>query len=197
MDVLVPLKRMDRAKSRLAARLDPGERSRLMRALLERTLAEAARAPSLGRLVLVSSDPEAAAVATAHGIDWFDDRDLPWNEALAAAMREAVRSDDVLVLSADLPLVTSGDLELFVASAPPRGLAIARARDRGTNAVLMRPAGAIATCFGVQGRDGSAAGHARLAAEAGLPAVILDVPGLAADIDSPSDLDELGAGLGF
>lgn len=195
MDVLVPLKRLDRAKARLEGRLDPEARAGLMRALLERTLAQAAAAPSLGRIVLVTSDPAGDELAAAHGVERFDDSGAAWNDALAAAMRAAVRSDDVLILSADLPLVTSADLEALVAAAPPRGLAIARARDRGTNAVLMRPAGAVATSFGLHGAEGSAAEHARLAAEAGLEAVIVDIPGLAADIDSPEDLAELGAGF--
>ena len=188
IDVLVPLKRLDRAKSRLGEALDAAARARLMRALVDRTLAEAARAPSVGRLVLVSSDRCSAEIAAAHGIAWFDDRGLPWNEALAAATREAVLSEDVLILSADLPLVTSDDVEALVAAAPPRGLAIARARDAGTNAVLLRPGGAILTCFGVAG---SAAEHARLAGEAGLRAVIVDRPGLATDLDTSADLREV------
>jgi 2-phospho-L-lactate/phosphoenolpyruvate guanylyltransferase len=187
-DVLVPLKRLDRAKSRLDGLLGPSARAALMRALLDRTLAEAARASGLGRIVLVSSEPKSSSIAAKHGIAWFDDRGLPWNEALAAATREAVGSDDVLILSADLPLLDAGDVEAFLAAAPPRGLAIARARDAGTNAVLLRPAGAIFTCFGV---PGSAAEHARLAAEAGLPAVIVDLPGLATDLDSADDVRDV------
>lgn len=188
MDVLVPLKRLDLAKSRLDGLLGPEARAALMRALLERTLREAARAPSIGRTVLVSGDGRSGEIAAAHGIDWFDDRGLPWNEALATAIRETVGSEDVLVLSADLPLVTSADIEAFVAAAPARGLAIARARDAGTNAVLLRPAGAILTCFGA---PASAAKHAQLAADAGLAAVVVDLPGLATDLDSPDDVREV------
>ena len=188
MDALVPLKPLARAKTRLSGRLDDGARVRLMCLLLERTVGEAARAQSLERIVLVSSEPRSREIADRHGIEWFDDGGLPWNEALAAATQEAVDSDDVLMLSADLPVVTSREIETFVAAAPVRGLAIARARDGGTNAVLLRPAGAIVTCFGV---PGSAARHARLAAEAMLPAAIVDLPGLATDLDSPDDVREV------
>jgi 2-phospho-L-lactate guanylyltransferase len=191
LDALVPLKRLDTAKSRLSARLSPAARSELMRALLDRTLREALRAVSVGRVVLVSSDEHSAAIAAAHGVDRFDDRGLPWNEALAAAMREAVRSDGVLILSADLPLVSAADVDALAAAAPRSGLAIARAHDAGTNALVMRPPAAVETCFGIQGSDGSAAGHARLAEAAGLEAVIVDLPGLALDLDSPDDVEEL------
>jgi len=194
MDVLVPLKRLDLAKSRLDGRLGAGARAVLMRALLDRTLRAAVEAPSLGRVVLVSSEPSGAEIAAGHGIEWFDDGGLPWNAALAAATRQAVSSPDVLILSADLPLVTAVDVEAFVAAAPRRGIGIARARDAGTNAVVLRPAGAIVTCFGVHG---SAAEHARLATEAGLPSVLVDLPGLATDLDTGEDLDELRDALDF
>ena len=188
MDVLVPLKRLDRAKSRLDGRLGPEARAALMVALVERTLRQAAHAPSLGRIVLVSAEPSSGDIAAAHGIEHFDDRGLVWNEALAAAVRETVATKDVLILSADLPLLSSADLEELVAASPSPGVAVARARDAGTNAVLLRPADAIPTCFGVLG---SAAEHARLAAAAGLPAVIVDIPGLALDLDSSDDVREL------
>lgn len=189
MHALVPLKRLSDAKSRLSGVLDPDTRARLMRAMLDRTLAEALRAPSVGRVVLVSSEPDAPAIAAAHGIERFDDRGLPWNGALAAAIAETVRSDDVLILSADLPLVSAADVEALIAATPaPRGLGIARARDAGTNAVVMRPAGALVTCFGT---PVSSARHAELAAAAGLEPAIVDVPGLALDLDSHDDLREV------
>jgi 2-phospho-L-lactate guanylyltransferase len=139
-------------------------------------------------VILVSSDPGAAALAAGWSIEHFDDRGLPWNDALAAAMADAVRSDVVLVLSADLPLVTADEVEALVAAAPRPGMAIARARDAGTNAVVLSPPGGAPTCFGA---PGSAARHAALAAEAGLRAEIVDLPGLAFDLDSREDLEHV------
>jgi 2-phospho-L-lactate guanylyltransferase len=191
MDALVPLKRLDLAKSRLQDVLGPEQRLRLMRLLLENTLAQVLRAPSVERVILVSSDPESPAIASEWGIVHFDDRRLPWNDALAAAMREQVASRAVLILSADLPLVTSDDVEAFVGMSPHPGLAIARARDAGTNGLVMSPSGAAATCFGVVC---SAARHAELARAAGLAPVIADIPGLALDVDSQEDLDAAVAG---
>ena len=68
--------------------------------------------------------------------------------------------------------------------------AIARATDGGTNALSMRPAGAMRTCFG---EPHSARLHAALAAEAGLAHAIVDLPGLAFDLDRPEDLARLHA----
>jgi 2-phospho-L-lactate/phosphoenolpyruvate guanylyltransferase len=188
VDALVPLKRLDYAKTRLATVLDPPGRVRVMRALLAHTLELVKAAPSVARVTLVSSAVEAPAIATRHGIAHFDDRGLPWNDALAAAIEEAVTADAVVIVSADLPLLTTADVERFVGALTERGAVIARATDAGTNGVAMHPAGAMATTFGVRG---SADRHAELAREAGLTPVILDIDGLAYDLDTAADLDEV------
>lgn len=185
---LVPLKRLDYAKTRLASVLDPPTRVRVMRALLDHTLEQVQAAPSVTSVTLVSSAAEAPEIARAHGVAWFDDRGLPWNDALAAAIAEAVSADAVAIVSADVPLVTADDVERLADALRERGAVIARATDAGTNGVAMHPAGAMRTTFG---STGSAALHAQLAREAGLEPVILDVEGLAHDLDTAQDLDEV------
>lgn len=186
IDVLVPLKRLDYAKTRLASVLDPPARVRVMRALLDHTLDQVMAAPSLASVTLVSSDAEAGAIAAKHGIAHFDDRGLPWNEALAGAIAESVTSDAVAIVSADVPLLTTADVEQFVASLQERSAVIARATDAGTNGVAMHPAGAMPTTFGV---SGSARRHVELAEAAGLTATIVDIVGLAYDLDTAEDLE--------
>ena len=180
--VLIPLKRLDDAKSRLANVLTAEERSALMLELLEGVLAAADEA-DLGPITIVSSEP-----ALPDGVAHFDDQGLAWNDALAAAMREVVTEPIAAVVSADLPRVTAEDFQALVAATPDRGLAIARAHDGGTNAVSMRPPGAVPTHFG---EPSSAAVHAQTTATAGLAARLVDVPGLAFDVDTPADLAEL------
>jgi 2-phospho-L-lactate guanylyltransferase len=181
--VLIPLKRLDDAKSRLADVLSPEERVELMLGLLHDSIAAAEEA-DVGPVTVVSAEPVELTVAR------FDDRGLAWNDALAAAMRELVREPIAAVVSADVPRVTADDIRALVAATPDRGMAIARALDGGTNAVSMRPAGAVRTCFG---EPQSAAVHAQAAANAGLAARIVDIPGLAFDVDTPADLKELHA----
>ena len=177
--VLVPVKRLDEAKTRLAESLDPGERADLMHELLAHVLA-VVRQAEVGPVTVVSAEP-----LEPDGVPRFDDRGLPWNEALAAAMAEVVREPVVAVLAADLPLVTAEDVRALVAATPECGLAVARASDGGTNAVSMRPPGRVTTHFG---EPGSAAVHERAAWLAGADAHVLDRPGLAFDIDTPEDL---------
>lgn len=182
--VLVPLKRLDDAKSRLSSVLSPNERSSLMLGLLHGVVA-AAKEADVGPITVVSAE-----ALVQNGVARFDDRGLAWNDALAAAMRELVREPIATVVSADLPRLTAADVRALVAATPDRGMAIARALDGGTNAVSMRPPGAVMTHFG---EPQSAAVHAKATAAVSLAARIIDLPGLAFDVDTPADLEELHA----
>lgn len=177
--VLVPVKRLDDAKSRLSAVLDPAARASLMQELLAHVLAVLEEA-DVGPVTIISQDP-----VTANGVPRFDDGGAAWNDALAAAAHAVVSEDAVVVLAADLPRLTAEDVRALVAATPGRGIAIARARDGGTNGIAMRPPGALATHFG---EGGSAAVHERAAFLAGYDAILLDLPGLAFDVDTPEDL---------
>jgi 2-phospho-L-lactate guanylyltransferase len=183
--VLVPVKRLDDAKTRLADVLSGDERGALMEELLAGVLA-AAREADVGPVTVVSAETLAL-----NGVPRFDDCGLPWNDGLAAAMGAVVSESIAVVLSADLPRVTADEVRALVDATPERGLAIARAQDGGTNAVSMRPPGVVMTHFG---EPGSAAVHARTAKEAGLEARIVDLPGLAFDVDTPADLERMRAG---
>jgi 2-phospho-L-lactate guanylyltransferase len=180
--VLVPLKHLDDAKTRLSSVLSGEKRSALMLELLEGVLL-AAREADVGPVTVVSSE-----LLADNGVGRFDDRGLAWNDALAAAMGEVVSEPIAAVVSADLPRVSAEDIRALVAATPDRGMAIARALDGGTNAVSMRPPGSVRTHFG---EPQSAAVHAQATAAAGLAARILDIPGLAFDVDTPTDLAEL------
>jgi 2-phospho-L-lactate guanylyltransferase len=105
-------------------------------------------------------------------------------------MREVVSEPVVAVVSADLPRVSADDIRHLVEATPGHGVAIARALDGGTNAVAMRPPAVVITHFG---EPQSAAVHAQATAAAGLAARIVDLPGLAFDVDTPADLEELRA----
>jgi 2-phospho-L-lactate guanylyltransferase len=182
--VLVPLKRLGRAKSRLAEALTAAERAGLMLTLLERVV-EAVREAGIHRITLVTSEPLAPDVAAT----WHD-RDLPWNEALATAIAEVVDEEVVAVISADLPFLQPSDVTTLIEATPVRGVAVARAFDAGTNAVSMRPPGVLPTRFG---EPASAALHATSACARGLACVTLDLPGLAFDVDTPADLERMNA----
>jgi 2-phospho-L-lactate/phosphoenolpyruvate guanylyltransferase len=176
--VLVPLKALDRAKMRLAGTLEREERAELMLSLLEHVV-DTVREAGIERITVVSAEP-------LEGYDAWNDRGLAWNEALAAAIEEIVTAPLVAIVSADLPSLRPEEVVELVDATPQRGIAIARALDGGTNAVSMRPPGLVLTHFG---ESGSAGVHAAL----GVEHVILDLPGLAFDVDTPEDLARMQA----
>jgi len=180
--VLVPLKRLDRAKSRLAAVLSTSERAALMEALLDGVV-EAVRDAGVTRITLVTPEP-----LEHSGAERWYDRGLPWNAALRAAMFEVVSENLAAVIAADLPFLQARDVEALIAATPSAGIAIARAGDGGTNAVSMRPPGAVPTHFGT---PASAGRHAEAAQALRLDHVVLDLPGLAFDVDTPEDLERI------
>ena len=184
-DVLIPLKRLDAAKSRLAPALSVAERRRLMAAMMGH-VARTALAADAGRVVLVSSDPAAPELAGRLGIGCVSDAGLPWNPGLAHARRQLpAPAGAVLYLAGDLPLVEVADVAALLDAGRDGTVVIGRAHDGGTNALLVRPAAAFEPAFGT---PESAAVHAARAVEHALDVVVLDRPGIARDIDTPADL---------
>jgi 2-phospho-L-lactate guanylyltransferase len=177
---LIPLKRLDGAKSRLAAALAPPARGELMLSLLDHVVG-VVREAGIDRVTLVTAEP-------LDGYETWNDRGLAWNEALAAATAELVTEPCVAIVSADLPLLAADEIAALVETVPARGIAVARAEDGGTNAVAMRPPGVVATHFGAVG---SGRVHVEAARAAGLDAVVIDLPGLAFDVDTPEHLARL------
>ena len=184
-DVLIPLKRLDAAKSRLASALTAPERRRLMAAMVAHVV-RAARAADAGRVVIASSDPAAAGLADRLGVEWASDGGRPWNAGLVYARGTLpAPAAAVLYLAGDLPLVEPGDVTALVDAGVSGSAVVGRAHDGGTNALWVSPPDALEPAFGA---PRSAAVHAGRAGERGLTVVMIDRPGLARDVDTPADL---------
>jgi len=186
---IVPVKPFLHSKSRLAAVLSPEARAGLSREFLGHALRVLAQAREIERVLVVSRDPAALALARefkAHTVTEVGAPDL--NLALARATRVAGAggAGAVLILPTDLPFMTVADLQALIA-AEGGGPAVALAPDRheaGTNALFVRPPGLLAYAFGV----GSLAEHQQRAHAAGAAVRLCRLPGLALDVDGPDDL---------
>ena len=185
----VPVKRLERAKTRLAALLSPTERRALTLAMLEDVL-DAGAAQRGWDLWVVSGDPAALAAGAQRGARPFIDEAGSLLEALRAVEAEAP-TDDLAVLLADLPLVDAGALADALA-VDAAVVAVRAASDGGTNLLVRRPAGAIPARFG----RNSFAKHCWAAGRAGLPLKEAAAPELAFDLDIPADLERLLAAEG-
>ena len=188
---VVPMKTMDLAKSRLATALDPARRGALARRMLSHVL-ETLRESRVSEVCMASDDLEAQVVAARFGaraLKGVGDADLNAAATVAARAVQADGSTDLLLVMADLPYLTREDIAALVAAGRDSAVAIAEAKDGGTNALLLRPPTVLEFAFATN--QPSAQLHANKARQAGIAPVIVRRPGLARDIDTPADLAAL------
>lgn len=191
---VIPLNRLDHAKSRLAATLTPTERRSLVLGLAGRTLAALNGSGALDRIAIVSHDPDALAWAEAHGAQPLRQGGGRLNAGLALARDWAIEqgAGGLLIALGDLPTLTPDETRRFVAMCGLYEQVVALAPDRageGTNLLLARPPAVAPLAYG----RGSFARHRKLAQRLRLPTLELRLPGAAFDVDTPADLDELRA----
>jgi 2-phospho-L-lactate guanylyltransferase len=190
---VVPAKRLSGALRRLAPALGRPLRRELQVAMLRDVFAACAGAPGLAGLLVVTSDPEVAALARqAAGAEVIPDHDPPrgMNGAVARGLGWAQeRGAAALVMTADLPLARPADVAAILAAAPapPSAVLVPSREGTGTNAMLLRPPSAIAPRLGPRSLER----HLAQAARRGVAVERLALPRLALDIDTPRDLAAL------
>ena len=179
----VPVKRLDRSKSRLGPFLSASERAVLTIAMLEDVL-EACLPQSDWEVWVVSSAEAVQEVAVRRGARSIPDQAGSLNGAMRQVERE-VRgaSGSLAVVLADLPLVTAEALG-EVLSTKAQVSAAPAASDGGTNVLVRRPASVIPARFGRH----SFAKHRWAARRARVGFQEVDTPELAFDLDRPEDL---------
>lgn len=190
LSILVPVNRLSQAKGRLATHLSDGTRRELALATLDTVLdacTEYCSRSGARTWVLTADELVAASVPEAVRVVREDHRLRGLNEQIEAALAQLVTSA-VLILHADLPLLTSQALAEFVEGAPAApSAAIAASGDGGTNAMLLCPPGRFALAYG----RGSAAKHQAAAEAAGLRVAVTMHPAISLDLDTPEDLTKL------
>lgn len=187
---IVPVKPLQRGKSRLAGALSPEERTHLNQVLLEHTLKTLNELDEVEQVLVISPDPQALTVARAFGARTVREDGTPHlNTALARAtvISKLYATSSVLIVPADLPLVSRGDLQALIdrASPPPVVVIAPDRHKKGTNALLISPAGLIEYDFGPD----SFQRHCERAKAAGARLEIVELPSLALDLDLPEDLE--------
>jgi len=186
---IVPVKPLRRGKSRLAGTLTEDERAELNRLLLEHTLKTLSELKEVDQVLVVSRDPSALAIARAHGARTVQEDGSPQlNTALkrATVVAQVYASQGILILPADLPLLTREDVIALVerAAQPPVVVIAPDRHEKGTNALLISPSGLIEYDFG----ENSFKRHCERAKNAGARLEIVDLPSLGLDLDVPEDL---------
>jgi 2-phospho-L-lactate guanylyltransferase len=173
----------------LAGVLTEEERAELNRRLLAHTLDTLTVIPEIEHVLVISRDPAALALAREHGARTVQENGAPHlNVALtrATVVAKNYSTRGVLILPADLPLITPEDIQamLKLAQRPPVVVVAPDRHRQGTNALLICPVGLIEYDFGL----GSFQRHCDRAKAAGAHLEIFELPSLALDVDLPEDL---------
>ena len=187
---IVPVKPLRRGKSRLAGTLSDDERDPLNEDLLAHTLQTLTNLKELEQVLVVSRDPHALTLARNYGARTVREDGQPHlNTALqrATILARVYATRGVLVLPADLPLLSRDDVLALIerASNPPVVVIAPDRHERGTNALLISPAGLIQYDFG----EGSYQRHCERAQKAGARLEVVRLPSLELDLDLPEDLE--------
>ena len=196
--VVIPLRGIHGGKSRLAPVLDSAQRSILIAELARHVLGVVLDSQVADSIILVSREQD---LSTRLGFDarlvtslHQPDSAPGMNTAIDLGRRQAIRdgSANLLVLSADLPLLTEADLRVMWAEDADVVVGTDRLR-RGTNALLLRGDRAITDLqfyFGVDSRALHRSGASRLGVSHGETYA----PGIALDLDTPDDWAMLSPG---
>jgi 2-phospho-L-lactate guanylyltransferase len=186
---VLPVKRFEHAKQRLAAELGPADRLLVAEAMLRDVLSALGRARRLYGLVVVTGEPRARALARGSRAELVDD---PREEGQTAAAQLGVaRALEIgarraLLVPGDCPALDPQELDGLL-RADGGGPAVTVIPDRhgtGTNALLLSPPDVIAPAFG----EDSFARHVRAVEAAGATLAVERIPSLELDVDTPDDL---------
>ena len=180
---VVPIKLSADTKSRLAGLLLPGERRALGKRMARHMLAVLDESERFDQITILSPDRPKWWAG-----EWAFDRGRGLNAELTA-WRAGQGAAPVLIIHADLPLLTADDVAGLLATAESSGVALATDRaGTGSNALAIADGRDFTFRFGADSR-------ALHAVQARTMPVLASI-GLVADLDTPDDAAFVEA-LGF
>jgi 2-phospho-L-lactate guanylyltransferase len=193
--LVIPLKPLVLAKSRLAATADDGVRSELALAFAQDTVAAAAACPRVGDVVVVTDDARAGRELAALGARIIPDTPgTGLNAALAHAatlVRDRRPDAALATLNADLPALRSAELSRVLSAAVefPRAF-LPDIAGIGTTLLTAAPGTPLCPAFG-------GASRTRHTASGAVELTLTGVDSVRLDVDTGDDLrDALVLGVG-
>ncbi len=195
--VVIPVRGRHGGKSRLAPVLDPLDRDELVRSMARHVLSVVEETIVDGPIFLVTRDPDLDWLATdlASRVEVVHQPETRQglNPAIDLGREAALerRAERLLVLSADLPLLRSADVERMVESVAPVAIGSDRF-DEGTNALLLGTPGVMAG-FRFQFGVNSSQLHECESKRLGVASAPVQTGGIGLDLDTPDDWAMLSA----
>ena len=187
--LIIAVKRLAIAKTRLAPVFSAPTRERVVLAMLLDTIAAAAKASSLRGITVVTPDDVAAEAARQLGADVLadptpDGHPDPLNNAIVAAETVIAAAPDpppnIVVLQGDLPALQTQELSQAIAAARAHRRSFVADRHGSGTAALLAFGSPLMPAFGPE--------SARRHRSAGAVELTGPWPGLRCDIDTPDDL---------
>jgi len=187
---VVPVKPIRRGKSRLAGVLSEKERTDLNTFLFEHTMQVLVGVERIDQILVISRDPLVLSLARQYKTRTLqEDSNSNLNLALklASRMAQAYETREMLIIPADLPLITTDEIDQFLGLAgnPPELIIAPDRHMSGTNALYVNPIGNIEYHYGPD----SYHHHLNEAKTLGYAVKTRITPLLGFDLDFPEDLD--------
>ncbi len=187
---VVPVKSLGASKKRLSPVLSPQERGQLTLAMLEDVLS-ALQTSIVNDTVVVSDDLDVHDIAGKFGTNYLAQKIGGLNCAVEKATEWCIQqgAEAVLVLPADIPMLSSADVDRIVelGNCEEQTVVLSPSYNGGTNALFQSPLNLIHACFGPR----SFAKHIKEAQSKGACVRLYYSTSVAADIDSAKDLSKL------
>lgn len=186
---VVPVKDIENAKQRLAYVLTQRERQQLFRIMLEDVFNALAEVDQLAGVMVVTGDRWAIEFAEKYRFQvMFEAENQGHTQAVMTTARKLAEqgASGMLTLPGDVPLVTSSEIvKIIRAHRDTPAFTIVPSHDKmGSNAIACSPPDIMVLSFG----DNSFYPHLQTARLTGIEPQVLELPGLALDIDHPDDL---------
>lgn len=186
---IVPVKPIRRGKSRLAPVLTEEDRTKLNLSLLNHVLSVLTEVPAVNQILVISRDSAVLSTARDYGAKTLqEDSTSNLNRALerATTMAQIYETREIIILPADLPLITALDVSDFLSQAgdPPEMLIAPDRHGTGTNALYINPIGKIKYRYG----ENSFQLHREQAIKNGFKIKEWVNPSFGFDLDVPEDL---------
>ncbi len=189
---IVPIKPLRRGKSRLSTILSEEERAQLNHQLFINTINVLRDVKSISDILVVSRDSDVLTEARDMDVRTVTENGTPeLNNALrrASLFSKNFSTEGVLIVPADLPLLTPHDVESFLQARtqPPMIVISPDRRRKGTNMLLIDPADLISFSYG----QDSFEKHQELASLRGAQVITFENERIALDLDVPEDFELL------
>ncbi len=185
--VIIPVKRLDDAKSRLSSLLTDDERKHFCLKMLEDVLRTVKSTKQPHETVVVSKDPIMSKIVKNFDAEYLKERKTGLNKTVSQAVDWCVEKGaaSVLVLPADIPLVVPADLNRIFTLGKKASMVISPSKDeKGTNALLLTPPNVTPTFYGQH----SFQRHIKEASKLKISFRRYRSPRIALDIDTVEDL---------